>query len=77
MHRTIDAALPSYYFAPYVTVLITECGHRHVRATEMGHKPGDALDCPFCEDPAVPYQPPDIGTDGPDIGTDVPGGGAI
>jgi hypothetical protein len=68
--RAISEVLPSYYFAPYAMVLVTECGHRHVRPTAMAHKVGDMLACPFCEDAAPHGQPSDIGAD-------VPGGGAV
>ena len=69
MERAINEVLPSYYFAPYAVVLVTACGHRHVRPASMGHKAGGVLDCPFCDDQSL-NQPPDIGPD-------VLGGGAI
>jgi hypothetical protein len=50
--RLISEVLPSYYFHPVAEVLVTECGHRHVRPTGM-HQQGGMLHCPFCEDDQV------------------------
>jgi hypothetical protein len=57
--RTITELLPSLYFSPVAEVLVTACGHRHVRPTGMYHT-GDTLRCPFCDDdnPPPPWRDP-------------------
>lgn len=56
--REIVAVLPSLYFHPAAEVLVTTCGHRHLRPTGM-RKQGEMLHCPFCEDDpdAPPHDP--------------------
>ncbi len=49
MMRVVTEVLPSYYFGPFAEVLVTECGHRHVRPSGIRHV-GDVMLCPFCED---------------------------
>lgn len=47
--RLIIEVLPSLYFGPGGTVLITDCGHRHLRPA--GQKAaGEMMRCPFCVD---------------------------
>lgn len=61
--RRVATVLRSYYFHPYAEVLVTECGHRHVRPTGA-YRSGDMIACPFCEehetfpiDPKAPVMP--------------------
>ena len=66
--RRVVQVMPSAHWPRNAVVLVTDCGHRHVR--QRGFVVGSEIHCPFCGDTTRPAQPPDIGSD-------VPGGGAV
>lgn len=49
MIRAVTEVHQSLYFHPAAEVLITTCGHSHVRPCGY-RRVGDDLDCPFCDD---------------------------
>jgi len=51
MERMVVGIFESLAFHPRAEVLVTECGHQHVRPTGM-KKVGEMLFCPFCDDEA-------------------------
>jgi uncharacterized Zn-binding protein involved in type VI secretion len=52
-NTTIDELLPSYYWPQNAVVIVTACGHKHVRPKNVDAKVGDPFQCPFCEDQTV------------------------
>lgn len=46
--------LPSYYWPQNAVVIVTACGHRHVRPIQPATNIGDAFLCPFCMDNEQP-----------------------
>lgn len=44
--------LPSHYWPQNAVVIVTTCGHRHVRPMSPATNIGDAFLCPFCMDKA-------------------------
>jgi hypothetical protein len=45
--------LPSHYFPIVADVIVTSCGHRHLRPAGMVGV-GQPMACPFCEDAEPP-----------------------
>ncbi len=41
--------LPSYYWPQNAVVIVTDCGHRHIRPITMRPEIGAVFSCPFCE----------------------------
>lgn len=51
--RRIMQVLPSAHWPQNAVVLVTDCGHRHVRP--RGFVVGSVIHCPFCDDkPRLP-----------------------
>ncbi len=48
-NTTVRETLPSYYWPQNAIVIVTECGHRHVRPITMRPDVGAAFHCPFCD----------------------------
>jgi hypothetical protein len=46
--KTIITDIMNSAWWKQAVVIITYCGHRHVRARSMNLKIGDEFDCPFC-----------------------------
>ncbi len=49
MNTVVDDILPSYHWPENAEVIVTRCGHRHVRP-KGACKVGYTLDCPFCDE---------------------------
>lgn len=49
-NATVTDVLPSYYWPQNAVVIVTACGHRHVRPIWPVTNIGDAFLCPFCMD---------------------------
>ena len=47
-NATVTDVLPSYYWPKNAVVIVTACGHRHVRPNQPLVKVGDSFLCPFC-----------------------------
>ena len=54
MKTQIEEILPSFYFDG-ANVILTSCGHRHLRPKSMTFKVGQEFECPFEHD-ATPEQ---------------------
>jgi len=51
-NTTVAEVLPSYYWPQNAVVIVTACGHRHVRPIRPVTTVGDKFLCPFCLDNA-------------------------
>jgi hypothetical protein len=47
LRTNVVDVMPSYYWPGAAIVIVTECGHKHVRPASWGSKPGDTFDCAF------------------------------
>lgn len=54
--RRVTAVLTSAHWPNHAEVLVTECGHRHVRP-KGSYIAGDVIECPFCEHVSFPADP--------------------
>lgn len=41
---------PSYYWPKVAIVIVTTCGHRHIRPIVPALQAGEDFDCPMCDD---------------------------
>lgn len=53
MSRKIVEILPSYYFPCSAKIIITDCGHRHIRHVSMEVKIGDEFWCGYDHEETV------------------------
>ncbi len=49
-NTVVSEVWPSYYWPMAAVVIVTTCGHRHVRPITMTPDIGSAFLCPFCGD---------------------------
>ncbi len=52
MSRLVADLLPSAHWKN-ATVIVLDCGHRHVRPNGLVKTIGEAFDCCFCDDKAA------------------------
>ncbi len=62
MNKKITGLSKSYYFTNAI-VIITDCGHKHIRPKSWIVKIGDDFYCPICDLLKDPNQKENNGTD--------------